>query len=54
MATRHVGGRPALVDEDQPLGIEVELSIEPFFPALQDVGAVVSADAKLTRSPTEI
>lgn len=41
VVTRHVGGRPGLVDEDQAFGIEVELAIEPLFPALQDVGAVL-------------
>lgn len=30
-----------LVDEDQAFGIEVELAIEPLFPAPQDIGAVL-------------
>src|SRR4051794_37563138 len=29
VAPGHVGGSPGLVDEDQPLGIEVELALEP-------------------------
>ena len=41
VATPHVGGPPCLVDEDQAFGIEVELAIEPLFPALQDVKAVL-------------
>ena len=39
MATRHVGRCPGLVDEDQPLGIEIELPLEPLLATLQDVGA---------------
>lgn len=41
VATRHIGGRPGFVDEDQGFGIEVELAIEPLLPALQDIGAVL-------------
>ncbi len=41
MPTRHVGGGPGLVDEDEALGIEVELTVEPGFTALQDVGPVL-------------
>ena len=37
----HVGRGPGLVDEDEPFGIEVELSFEPGFPSLQDVGPVL-------------
>src|SRR5829696_4204118 len=37
----HVGGRPGLVDEDEPGGIEVELALEPGFPSRQDVGAIL-------------
>ena len=37
----HVGGSPGLVDEDQPLGIEVEPALEPGFARLQDVGAIL-------------
>jgi hypothetical protein len=38
---RHVGGGPGLVDEDQPLGMEIELTVEPFLALLQDVRAVL-------------
>ena len=41
MGARHVGGRPGLVDEDQPVGMKVELVVEPGLPQLQDVGAVL-------------
>jgi hypothetical protein len=41
MAVGHVGGRPGFVDEDQCVGIEVELSLEPCLAMLQDVGAVL-------------
>ena len=43
MVARHVGRGPRLVDEDEPVGIEVELRLEPRLPALQDVGAVLLA-----------
>jgi len=39
MATRHVGRCPGLVDEDEPLGVEIELPLEPLLATLQDVGA---------------
>ena len=41
MGARHVGGRPGLVDEDQPVRVKVELVVEPSLPQLQDVGAVL-------------
>jgi len=41
VAARHVGRGPGLVDEDQPVGIEVELILEPLFASDQDVGAVL-------------
>ena len=37
----HVGLRPGLVNEHQPLGIEVDLAVEPRLSAFQDVGAVL-------------
>ena len=37
----HIGRGPGLVDEDEPFGIEVELSFEPGLPSLQDVGPVL-------------
>jgi hypothetical protein len=41
VAARHVGRGPGLVDEDQPVGIEVELILEPLFASDQDVGAIL-------------
>ncbi len=41
IAPGHVGGGPGLIDEYQPLGIEVELAFEPGLAVLQDVGAVL-------------
>jgi hypothetical protein len=41
MAAGHVGGRPRLIDEDQALGIEIELAIEPALALPQDVGSVL-------------
>lgn len=43
MPAGHVGRGPGFVDEDQRVGIEVELSLEPFLATLQDVGAVLLA-----------
>ena len=41
MVSCHVGLGPCLVDEDEPVGIEVELAVEPVPAALQDVGTVL-------------
>jgi hypothetical protein len=41
MAARHVGRGPGLVDEDEPLRIEIKLVLEPSFASDQDVGAVL-------------
>ena len=41
MAAGHVRRGPGLIDEDQPLGVEVELPLEPFRATLHDVGAVL-------------
>ena len=41
MAAGHVGGSPRLVDEDQALGIEIELTIEPALALSQDIGTVL-------------
>jgi len=43
MTAGHVGGCPGFVDEDQPVGIEIELALEPFLAALQDLGAILLA-----------
>jgi hypothetical protein len=37
MATRHVGGRPGFVDENEALGVQIRLIVEPVFASLQDV-----------------
>lgn len=41
VAAGHVGRSPGFVDEHEPLGIEVQLAIEPVVPLAQDVGAVL-------------
>lgn len=38
---RHLGGQAGLVDEDEALGIEIGLGLEPVVPALQDIGALL-------------
>lgn len=43
MAARHLGRCPGLVHEHEPLGVEVELTIEPGLAAAQDVGPVLLA-----------
>jgi hypothetical protein len=37
----HVGGSPGFVDEDEALGFEIDLAVEPVLALLQDVGAVL-------------
>lgn len=37
----HTGGGPGLVDEDEALGVEVELALEPDLAPLQDVRPVL-------------
>jgi hypothetical protein len=41
MAPGHVGGSPCLVDENETLGIKVELILEPLLATYQDIGAVL-------------
>jgi hypothetical protein len=41
VAPGHVGGSPGLVDEHQPLGIKVELALEPGLAPLADIRAVL-------------
>ena len=41
VATRHVGRGPGLVDEHQPVGVEVELTLEPVPAVAQDIGPVL-------------
>jgi len=42
----HVGLRPGLVDEDQPLRVEVGLALEPGLAPLQDIGAILLAGVR--------
>jgi hypothetical protein len=46
MGSRHVGLRPGLVDEDQPLGIEVGLGVKPGLPVFQDIGTILLAGVR--------
>lgn len=39
--TGHLGGQAGLVDEDEALGIEIGLGLEPVAPSLQDVGTLL-------------
>ena len=41
MQTRHLGAGAGLVDEDQALGIEVQLTVEPRTTPCKDIGAVL-------------
>ena len=41
VGTGHIGGCPSLVDEDEALGVEVELPFEPGLAPPQDVRAVL-------------
>lgn len=41
VAARHVRGSPGLVDEDEPLRVQVQLAVEPGLALFQDIGAVL-------------
>lgn len=41
MGARHVGGRPGLVDKDQPVRMKVELVVEPGLPQFQDIAVLL-------------
>ena len=41
MAARHIGRRPGFVDEHEPVGVEVDLVLEPVPATAQDVGPVL-------------
>jgi hypothetical protein len=43
MAARHVGRGPSFVDEDEAVGVEVELAVDPRLAARQDVGPILLA-----------
>lgn len=38
---RHLRGRSGLVDEDQRLGVEVKLAVEPSYATAQDIGTLL-------------
>jgi len=42
----HVGRGPGLIDEDETLGIEIELRLEPGLAALQDVRPILFAGVR--------
>ena len=41
MAAPHAGAGPAFVDEDQAIGVEVELPLEPGLALDHDIGALL-------------
>jgi hypothetical protein len=41
IAPRHIRRGPCFVNEDQPLGDEIELTVGPVLSLFQDVGAVL-------------
>ena len=41
MCSRHVGRCPGLVDEDEPVTIELALALAPGFPPRQDIRAIL-------------
>lgn len=41
VAAGHLGRGSRLIDEDEPLGIEVELAVEPCLTPAPDVGAAL-------------
>ena len=46
MAAGHAGTGPAFVDEDQTIGIEVELSLEPGLALDHDIRALLLAGVR--------
>jgi hypothetical protein len=43
---RHVGGGPSLVDKDEALRVEIELSLEPVLAPLHDVRSILLAGVR--------
>lgn len=41
MCSRHVGRRPGLINEDEPVTIELALALAPGFPPRQDIRAIL-------------
>jgi len=46
MAARHVGRGPGFIDEDEALGVEIGLAVEPGLPALQDIRPILLAGVR--------
>ena len=42
----HLRRGPGLVDEDETLGVEIDLAVEPVLAPLQDVGAILLAGVR--------
>lgn len=41
MAAGHVGGGPGFINEHEAFGLQIDLTIEPVVPLIQDVGPVL-------------
>ncbi len=46
MAPRHLGRGPGLIDEDQTLGFQIGLGLEPVLPATRNVRALLLAGVR--------
>ncbi len=46
VAPRHLGRGPGFIDEDQPLGFEIGLSLEPVLPTTHNVRALLLAGVR--------
>ena len=46
MRAGHLGRGPGLVDEDEAVGVEIDLAVEPRLAPLQDVGAILLAGVR--------
>ena len=45
-ASRHLGGSPCLIDEDEPFRVEIGLGLEPGAPASQHVSSLLLAGVR--------
>ena len=45
-SSRHLGGRACFVDEDQPLGLEIGLCLDPGLPAAEHVSPLLLAGVR--------
>jgi hypothetical protein len=41
VATSHLGRGSGLIDEHEPIGVKIQLAVEPGLTAVQDVGAAL-------------